>query len=159
MHSQDFWEGQPSLALSFHRPLVPILYAADPSQASPNIVQKHSGSNPSLSFAQSCTHTPGICRAGTPCQGPVPNRFRGTRTLPRIIYEEGLQEGHRPPHDGKGATREYRWLGFGLVGAVALISTPCRGTHQRFAPGHGNQVHLIWPTYMALTPALDPYLH
>ena len=42
-----------------------------------------------------------------------------------------------------GTTREYRWLGFGLVGAVAWLSTPCRGTHQRFAPGRGNHVHLI----------------
>ena len=34
----------------------------------------------------------------------------------------------------------------------------CRGTHQRFAPGRGNQVHFIWPTYFALTPTLDLYL-
>ena len=39
--------------------------------------------------------------------------------LPRIVYQEGLQWGHRPPRDGSGATREYRSLGFGLVGAVA----------------------------------------
>ena len=67
--------------------------------------------------------------------------------------------GCRPPRDGSGATREYRWLGFGLVGAVAWLSTPCRGTHQRLAPGCGNQVHLIWPTFIALAPTLDPYLH
>ena len=45
------------------------------------------------------------------------------------------------------------------MGAVAWLSTPYRGTHQRFAQGRGNQVHLIWPTYLALTPTLDPYLH
>ena len=39
------------------------------------------------------------------------------------------------------------------------LSTPCRGTHQRLAPGCGNQVHLIWATYIALAPTLDPYLH
>ena len=39
--------------------------------------------------------------------------------LPRIIYQEGLQGGRWPPRDGIGATREYCWLGFGLVGAVA----------------------------------------
>ena len=43
------------------------------------------------------------------------------------------------------------------MGAVAWLSAPCRGTHERFAMGRGNQVHLIWPTYMALTPTLDPY--
>ena len=37
---------QPSLALSSHRPLVPILYAADPSQASPSIAQKHTVATP-----------------------------------------------------------------------------------------------------------------
>ena len=37
---------QPSLALGFHRPLVPILYAADPSQASLSIVQKHTVATP-----------------------------------------------------------------------------------------------------------------
>ena len=45
------------------------------------------------------------------------------------------------------------------MGAVAWLSTPCRGTHQRLAPGFGNQVHLIRPTYIALAPTLDPYLH
>ena len=40
------------------------------------------------------------------------------------------------------------------MGAVAWLSIPCRGTHQRLAPGRGNQVHLIWPTYIALTPTL-----
>ena len=39
--------------------------------------------------------------------------------LPHIIYQEGLQGGRWPPRDGSGATREYRWLGFGLVGVVA----------------------------------------
>ena len=67
--------------------------------------------------------------------------------------------GRRLLRDGSGATREYRWLGLGLVGAVAWLSTPCRGTHQRLAPGCGYQVHLIWPTYIALAPTLDPYLH
>ena len=57
-----------------------------------------------------------------------------------------VQGGRRPLRDGSGATREYRWLGLGLVGAVAWLSTPCKGTHQRLAPGCGNQVHLIWPT-------------
>ena len=32
-------------------------------------------------------------------------------------------------------------------------------THQRLAPGCGNHVHLIWPTYFAPAPTLDPYLH
>ena len=36
---------------------------------------------------------------------------------------------------------------------------PCRGTHRWFAPGRGNQVHLIWPTYFAPTPTFEPYLH
>ena len=56
-------------------------------------------------------------------------------------------------------THEYCWRGFGLVGVVAWVSTLCRGTHQRFTPGRGNQVHLTWPIYFALTPTLDPYLH
>ena len=79
--------------------------------------------------------------------------------LPRIIYQEGLQGGRWPLRDGSGATCEYRWLSFGLVGAVAGRPTPCRGTHQLLALGRGNQVHLIWSTYVALTPTPDPYLH
>ena len=47
------------------------------------------------------------------------------------------------------------WLGFRLVGAVAYLSTPCRGTHQRLTQA----VHLIWLTYVALAPTLDRYLH
>ena len=42
--------------------------------------------------------------------------------------------------------------------AVAWLLTPCRGTHQRFAPGCGNHVHFIWRTYIAVTPTLDTYL-
>ena len=67
--------------------------------------------------------------------------------------------GCRPPRSMRSTTREYCWLGFGLVGAVAWLSTRCRGTHQRFAPVRGNHVHPMWPTYIALTPTLDPYLH
>ena len=39
--------------------------------------------------------------------------------FPRIIYHEGLQGERWLPRDGSGATREYCWLGFGMVGAVA----------------------------------------
>ena len=107
------------MALSLHRPQVPVLYAADPSKASPSIVTEAYSSSPILSVAQGCTHNPDIYSAGTPCQGPIPNRLRGTRSLPRIIYQEGLQGGRWLLRDGRGATREYRWLGFGLLGAVA----------------------------------------
>ena len=45
------------------------------------------------------------------------------------------------------------------MGAVVWLSTPYRGTHQRSAPGCGIQDHLMWPTYNAPTPTLDPYKH
>ena len=35
----------------------------------------------------------------------------------------------------RDTTHEYCWLGFGLAGAVAWLSTPYRGTHQMFARG------------------------
>ena len=76
---------------------------------------------------------------------------------PHIIYDEGPQGGCRPPRGMRGTTREY--LAGIRVGGCHSLSTPCTGTHQRFALGRGYQVHLIWPTYIALTPTLDPYLY
>ena len=49
------------------------------------------------------------------------------------------------------------------VGGAAVSGgarTPLGGDESRRASsGRGNHVHLIWPTYIALAPTLDPYLH
>ena len=55
-------------------------------------------------------------------------------------------------HTRRQQTREYRWLGLGLVGVIAWLSPPCRGTHQRLAPGCGRPQTARGATYGALMP-------
>ena len=74
---------QPSLALSLHRPQVPVLYAADPSRASPSIVQKHTVAT-LFSPSPTVAHTP---RAG----GQQPAEEEQEQDQPEAAEEVDVQ--------------------------------------------------------------------